>query len=305
MKITKVRISNFRGFKDVSFEMGEQLTAIAGQNGTQKSTLLGMLTQTFTISDKDNPMKGEKPLCGGNYKSSFSEKFRLSPKFDVAGSHEWTLSFDDREDFTIESIKRDEKSIRFWQKGKRGGGDGYIQYPTVFLSMKRLMPVAEESKVETHDKILTDEEEEEFKKLHNKILIITDDVQIEGTVGVSSVNKQSMGINTNIYDWNQNSIGQDNLSKIILALFSFKRLKEKYPDSYQGSLLAIDEIDATMFPASQDLCQRRQFNNIGARIQTDTSITEYFQELQLVKTQVILCVWKMFVYEYASFSAKQ
>lgn len=46
-------------------------------------------------------------------------------------------------------------------------------------------------------------------------------------------------------------MGQDNLSKIILALFSFKHLKEKYPHEYKGGILAIDELDATMYPASQ------------------------------------------------------
>ena len=60
MKITKVHIDRFRGFHDQEFEVGSQITAIAGQNGTQKSTLLGIITQTFTIS-KDNPMFGENP----------------------------------------------------------------------------------------------------------------------------------------------------------------------------------------------------------------------------------------------------
>ena len=59
-----------------------------------------------------------------------------------------------------------------------------------------------------------------------------------------------MGVSTSLYDWNQNSMGQDNLAKILLALFSFKRLKDKY-SSYQGGILAIDELDATMYPASQ------------------------------------------------------
>ena len=59
-----------------------------------------------------------------------------------------------------------------------------------------------------------------------------------------------MGVSTPLYDWNQNSMGQDNLAKILLALFSFKRLKDKY-SSYQGGILAIDELDATMYPASQ------------------------------------------------------
>ena len=48
MIIDKVEINKFRGFKSVEFSLGEYVTLIAGQNGTQKSTLLGILTQTFT-----------------------------------------------------------------------------------------------------------------------------------------------------------------------------------------------------------------------------------------------------------------
>ena len=249
MKITKVHIDRFRGFHDQEFEVGSQLTAIAGQNGTQKSTLLGIITQTFTIS-KDNPMSGEKPLCGGTYRSAFKDKFRLSPTFDKPKGHEWTLYFDDRESFQIESIKRsDDSGIRFWQKGNREKGDGYIQFPTIFLSLKRLIPVAEENAIKTDDTLLNNDEIRKFKELHNKILIST--TPITSTTGITSTNKQSLGVNTEIYDWNQNSMGQDNIAKIILALFSFQRLKDKYGPSYQGGILAIDELDATMYPASQ------------------------------------------------------
>lgn len=249
MKITKVHIDRFRGFHDQEFEVGSQLTAIAGQNGTQKSTLLGIITQTFTIS-KDNPMSGEKPLCGGTYRSAFKDKFRLSPTFDKPKGHEWTLYFDDRESYQIESIKRsDDSGIRFWQKGNREKGDGYIQFPTIFLSLKRLIPVAEENAIKTDDTLLNNDEIRKFKELHNKILIST--TPITSTTGITSTNKQSLGVNTEIYDWNQNSMGQDNIAKIILALFSFQRLKDKYGPSYQGGILAIDELDATMYPASQ------------------------------------------------------
>lgn len=248
MKIEKVIISQFRGFREQEFELGSQLTAIAGQNGTQKSTLLGMITQTFSIS-KDNPMYGEKPLCGGSYRSAFSEKFRLSPTFDKPKEHEWTLFFDSGQQFEIESIARTgDPNVRFWRKGSRGKGDGYIQFPTIFLSLKRLVPLAEESVVKTDDTLLTSAEVARFKELHNRILI--SNTEITSMTGISSTNKQSMGVSTALYDWNQNSMGQDNLAKIILALFSFKRLKDKYL-SYQGGILAIDELDATMYPASQ------------------------------------------------------
>lgn len=249
MFIKSVHIEKFRGFHNQNFEVGSMLTAIAGQNGTQKSTLLGMITQTFTLGKEKNPMAGEKPLCGGNYRSAFSDKFRLSPKFDLPGSHEWTLSFDDGSDYTIESILRSNtKTIRFWQKGMRGKGDGYIQYPTIFLSLKRVLPVAESGNV-SESTILTDKELSDFKKLHDKILLT--ESNIESAAFLENNNKQTIGITTDKYDWNENSVGQDNLSKIILALFSFKRLKEKYPKDYQGGILAIDELDATMYPASQ------------------------------------------------------
>lgn len=248
MKITRVNIKRFRGFHEQEFELGSQLTAIAGQNGTQKSTLLGMITQTFSIP-KDNPMYGEKPLCGGSYRSAFSDKFRLSPIFDKPKEHEWSLFFDNGQQFEIESIVRTgDPNVRFWRKGSRGKGDGYIQFPTIFLSLKRLVPLAEENSVKTDDTLLTPTEVEKFKELHNKILI--SNTEITSTTGISSTNKQSVGVSTSLYDWNQNSMGQDNLAKILLALFSFKRLKDKY-SSYQGGILAIDELDATMYPASQ------------------------------------------------------
>lgn len=59
MLITKVHIEKFRGFHNQDFEVGSMLTAIAGQNGTQKSTLLGIITQTFTLGKDKNPMGSE------------------------------------------------------------------------------------------------------------------------------------------------------------------------------------------------------------------------------------------------------
>lgn len=36
-----------------------------------------------------------------------------------------------------------------------------------------------------------------------------------------------------------------------MPYFHLNVLKEKYPDDYKGGILAIDELDATMYPASQ------------------------------------------------------
>ena len=249
--LKEIKIHKYRGFRDVSFSIGSQLTVIAGQNGTQKTTLLGMLTQMFTLDPK-SPMGGEKPLIGGNYKSNFEEKFKFSPDFDKAGDHEWTLSFEGMDDFTAVSIWRDPKkgTIRFWQKGTHAAGSGYIQYPVLYLSLRRLFPIGEDKKVvESHGVELSDAEKKEYKKFHDEVLFnVYEEAQplyLEGS------EKQTIGVNTSNYDWRSNSAGQDNLGKIVLALFSFKRLKERYPNEYNGGILAIDELDTTLFPASQ------------------------------------------------------
>ncbi|HFQ4959182.1 TPA: ATP-dependent endonuclease [Vibrio vulnificus] len=252
MIIEKVHIEKFRGFVNQEFTLAQNVTLISGQNGTQKSTLLGMLSQPFTITDSSNPMKKEKPLSGGNFKSAFQDMFRLSPTFDRPKEHEWTLFLEGSDDgFVLESIRRDSNSIRFWKKSDRSKGSGYIQLPVIFLSLKRLIPLAEEGDdLSFNVKVtLTNKEKEWLADWYNKILI--NDDSINSFDFIESKNKKTVGVTTNYYDWNSNSAGQDNLSKILVAVLSFRRLKENFPDNYKGGILAIDEIDATLYPASQ------------------------------------------------------
>lgn len=250
MIIKKISIRKFRGFQNVEFNLGSQLTIIAGQNGTQKTTILGMLSQPFTISDPENPMKGEKPLSGGSFKSAFSEKFKLSEDFDKPKEHEWTLDLcEDDEPFIAESIPR-KKGVRFWRKGNRSKGSGYIQLPVIFLSLKRLLPIGEDIKLKVSPvQKLTQDEIDFFITWHKKILISHEEIATANYL--ESPDKNTLGINTTSYDWKQNSAGQDNVGKILLAILSFKRLKDKYPNDYKGGLLAIDELDATLYPGSQ------------------------------------------------------
>ena len=253
MKITKIQIKKFRGFVQQETELGSHVTVITGRNGTQKSTLLGLLSQTFTIN-QNSPMYGEKPLCGGNYRSSFQEKFRLSDRYDIPGEHEWTLYFDDEEPFTVESIARRTKnstSLRFWKKGAREAGDGYIEFPVIFLSLQRLIPIAETNAKEYKSESLTEDESKFFISNKNKILSTSKEITSSISV-VAGSQKNTLGTNTDRYDWQQNSSGQDNLGKIISAVISFQRLKQKYKNDYRGGLLVIDELDATMHPASQE-----------------------------------------------------
>ena len=259
MIIKKIYIKKFRGFQGVEFELGKFITVISGQNGTQKTTILGMLSQSFAITEDEHPMKNEKPLSGGNYRSSFADKFKLSETFDKVGEHEWTLFFenDSFPPYEIESIYRDksEGTIRFWKKGDKTKGSNYIQLPVIYLSLKRLLPIAEDIKLSvSKDLTLTTDDFEFYKKWFNKILMLTREKdQVKSSNYLSSTNKQTLGANTDHYDWKSNSAGQDNLSKILLSILSFKKLQEKYKENYKGGILAIDEIDASFYPGSQKI----------------------------------------------------
>ena len=259
MIISKIYIEKFRGFQDVEFELGKFITVISGQNGTQKTTILGMLSQSFAITEDDHPMKNEKPLSGGNYRSDFANKFKLSETFDKSGEHEWTLFFENDlfPPYEIQSIPRDKSkgTIRFWKKGDRSKGSGFIQLPVIYLSLKRLLPIAEDTNLSVDNAMsLSTNDFDFYKKWFNKILILTREKdQVQSSNYLSSTNKQTVGASTDHYDWKSNSAGQDNLSKILLSILSFKKLQEKYKEKYIGGILAIDEIDASFYPGSQKI----------------------------------------------------
>ena len=110
MIIRNIEIERFRAFSHVSFALGKRITAISGRNATQKTTVLGMIGQPFTISSKDHPMYGCKTVDGYNFRSQFSEKFKISPIHDKIGEHRWKLILHNgvykQDSFTVESIAR-------------------------------------------------------------------------------------------------------------------------------------------------------------------------------------------------------
>lgn len=204
-------------------------------------------------------MGKEKPLVGGNYKSDLSEKFKFSDKYDKAGQHTWTMSYSDGDkaiDFPLESIPRDRqgKALRFWNAKSRAKGSGYVQLPVIFLSLRRLSPIGEDKSAQENSKlVLTDEEQKFYIDNHNQILILQHQSnQSQNPAPLGTSKGSTLAMDTDTYDWKQNSAGQDNIGQILLSVLSFKRLKDKYSDKYKGGILVIDEIDATLFPASQE-----------------------------------------------------
>lgn len=259
MIIKSVEIEKFRAFENASFTLGKRITAISGRNATQKTTVLGMIGQPFTIS-KDHPMYGCKTIDGYNFRSQFKEKFKISPEHDVIGQHKWKLELHngvyEQNYYAVESIARRQSgqapTLRFWNAESRARGAGYIQLPVYFLSLSRLFPIGESGKTKAVPSTLTPEELSYCITHYRTILSIQhmgDNPDVGLEKGASS--KTFAGVSDDTHDIFTNSAGEGNIMRIILAALSFKRLKEQYGRDYKGGILLIDELDATLYGFSQ------------------------------------------------------
>lgn len=259
MIIEEIEIEQFRAFENVKFGLGKCITAISGRNATQKTTVLGMLGQPFTIS-KGHDMYGCKTIDGYNFRSQFKEKFKISPNHDIIGEHKWKLKLRSgvyaKDYFSIESIARKQKNkettLRFWNSESRASGAGYIQIPVYFLSLSRLFPIGESGKTNEVKIDLTEEELDYCVKNYCEILSIQN-IDSKATLGLEkgTASKTFTGVSDNVHDIFSNSAGEGNITRILLAVLSFKRLKEQYKEAYKGGLLLIDELDATLYGFSQ------------------------------------------------------
>ena len=248
-RIKQLNITNFRHLNNLNnINIGDKLTVIAGVNGTGKSSLLGLIGHVFSFRNESKVLRSidNKPL-----ETKFSEAFRFSPNYDYQVPYTYSLTF---EDGTLkEAVSRYiAKNKRFRiDVGARQRSSGKARLPVIYLGLKRLIPLAQESEksIKTiQDNKLTKEEKGLYQEWHNRILVINDKVVPQHT---KSWNKELYYAVCDKYDAFGNSAGQDNVAQIMLALLSFRRLHGEMKTEYPGGILLIDEVDTTLYPAAQ------------------------------------------------------
>ena len=269
--ILKVIINKFRLAEGLEIEIGKNLTAICGQNGTMKSTLLGCIAQPFGVGrgrKKDDKKENYSDCMIVNQKfyTDINDIFKFSREYDLPGNHSYYICFDENSDIVkkkiiyenplqVKSRKRpdgEKKHIRFVAGKSRSIGKGNIPLPVVYLGLSRLYPIGEVDDLKENNLELSDQEIVFFKKYYSEILLSFDSEEYKNEIKLIDKNKISTGgISTNSYDWQTISAGQDNIGKIILTILEFKRLKEKFKDNYFGGILLIDELEATLYPGAQ------------------------------------------------------
>lgn len=278
MFISSLHIERFRPFNKNDFKIGKYVTAIAGFNCTGKSTILGLLGHC-------GELKGYKPLLHSGFRAELSEIIKFSDNHDKKISDIGTITFEDLSG-AANSGYPDSISYRStWQK--HGDSKRYriipkktslrpkekkVTWPTLYLGLGRLYPIGESDHVEETRLAGKLSDVEKHFILDNMVSILSSNEQPNDFTAASIAEtrkKKAIGLNTDNYDYLCNSAGQDSLGQILIAVLSFKRLKEQLGDQWHGGLLLIDELDATLHPLAQNKLVKflyDQAQNIGMQV---------------------------------------
>jgi len=314
-KVKSLKIDEFRRFNNITFLFGDKVTLIAGQNGTSKSTLLGMLAQPFSFG----VLRGS--TAGGIDKSSYTDNyhgitlskhidftgrpfmydcddvFRLSKQYDsndntyqyntilsgIVASADSSLSNNTL--LTRNRGRSTEKGVRFvtGPGASHKSGEGNFPHPVIYLGLNRLWPLAVSQKCTFTGDALSDDDRQWYVKKYNEILCL--DEHDNHAQFMNTIEKRKFVTpESNNYDGESCSAGQDNLSQLLTAILSFRSLKDKLGQKYRGGMLLVDELDATLHAFAQDkllelLCEVSE--ELGLQIVATTHSLRLFEKAYL------------------------
>lgn len=251
--LKRMKIEKFRALNNVEIEFGNHITVICGKNGTSKSSILGIAAQIFSFDKdyvKDIPLSYQQ-IAGGAFKSQYRDHFRISDTFDIPGSMKVDIELQDgytnqAATARLELMKRSKSPRPVVRNNSAAVGNTSrnFTHPVIFLSLKRLYPIANRD-YNVIDFDYLKNNRKKFIGLTNELLNRSSS-RATGTEGTIS----SAVAHGDNYDQESVSAGEDNAGQIVMAIMSFRKLKEDYPD-YKGGLLLIDEADAGLFPTAQ------------------------------------------------------
>lgn len=267
-------VEKFRGFQDVSLDLGRRMTVISGQNGVGKSNLLSLIASGSGLS--------KKSLLGSNFQPEFYDFFNIDKDEDYE-DYKLYLQYVDSDD-EIAFTKRlsfkndivDGRGIRVIPrtsnygmeactlkeaekaaKEKYGvGGAARVRIPTIYLSLSRLYPLGEKKetvsiKTITKKNVFYQKRtDEKFKEWYN--MIVPNAIKNEASLSVvkkGACSRASLHMDIVNTPTLSQSIGQDNVGNIVSALVDIYILSLE--DDYCGALLCIDEIDVSLHPDTQ------------------------------------------------------
>ncbi len=263
--IKNIHIKQYRKLKEIDFHFSPNLNAISGTNGTCKTSLLHLVSNSFqavtrscewvqekkclsaitAINDVTNPKV--ESLTRGDQKYNDPANGISGSLFTVEYYGHTSLDF---------RRHNSSQTTRYALKPQyqRGSGDKLPYCPIIYLGLSRLVPFGEfknDDAISGINKRLPEEYQQRIIDLYRKFTgytIANTKVQQMGDVKTrAEFSSDKEGIDSNTI-----SAGEDNLYILLAALMSLRYYYESI-DSRNDveSILLIDEIDATLHPAFQ------------------------------------------------------
>lgn len=263
--IERIDINKYRKFECAKFSFGQYLNVISGTNGTCKTSLLHIVSNTFKRVRQDPANPSIKSIVALNSQVNPSietltkgDSQYNDPAHGVSGTLLTVTEFGGEPvDFRRHTTKNDKvnKRYRLIPKYPRGSGQKKTELPVVYLGLKRLYPFGEMSDKTTVKKVspkLGSDIFEEVAKLYQSITYT--EVKKVGGDKLGEIKVRPSFVTNDIgIDSNTISSGEDNLFIILTALVSLKHYYVSLDDSRNQveSILLVDELDATLHPAYQ------------------------------------------------------
>ncbi|MBR3262649.1 MAG: AAA family ATPase [Lachnospiraceae bacterium] len=258
-------INQYRKLKDLELNFTNGLNAISGTNGTCKSSLLHLISNSFQqVTKTCEWVKDEKCIQIINAVNTVTnpkvesltrgDQQYNDPAHGVQGTL-FTVEYYDREPLSFRRHNSTSDSrYAIKPQYKRGSGDKLPYCPIIYLGLPRLVPYGEfhnDEAVAGIKKSLPNEYRKEIADLYKDFTnYCISDIKMQqmGDVKVrSEFDSDVEGVDSNTI-----SAGEDNLYIILTAIVSLKYYFESIESSKTiESILLIDEIDATLHPAYQ------------------------------------------------------
>jgi len=277
--LKSIEIIQYRKLKNLTLNFKKGVNIISGSNGTCKSSLLHIISNSFQKVTKKNTKINNNNLKEAESKErencistiyainklmnpkieslTRGDKIYNNPAPNINGELYKCKYFNDSIElsFRRHNSKKDEVSKRFSIKPKysQGKNEKLPSAPIIYLGLFRLHPYGEfrndndvkEIRNKLPEKYLN-ELSEIYKNFTNMEILIKEN---NDNINMGDIkNRGNFSTKTEGIDSNTISTGEDNLYIILMAMIS---LKYYYEIEKKGSILLIDEFDATLHPAYQ------------------------------------------------------
>lgn len=288
----------FRKLSNTIIDFADRLTVIAGHNGIGKSTILGLVANTFGLT------KGSKTYFGEFFYASI-EKIVYLDLGEVSIAQQTPASapiVSTTYDGEIIGKRCSMTQRREWQRARvvprtvdsqdnqklklvealpdEIGNDAKVPIPVIFLGVKRLASVGEADEADVASKKMTmDDADKELLAEFVRSVIVGSEVNTNVThQTIKGSGKKTAQPGYASHPALAISMGQDSLGSIGTALASFNKLKREQEADYKGGILIIDELDVGFHPHAIDRLIRT-LKTHGKRLDLQIVVTTHSPRL--------------------------